>query len=66
MDNRNSLFAHLFGLLGYLGLESESTRRRAIADAFEVDLKTVKDAIDAAASQDGRLHAPWECWPLRG
>lgn len=65
MDNRNSTFASAFGVLEALGLESESVRRRAIAEVYDVSVRTVKDAIEAGMKQESRLPKPWECWPLR-
>lgn len=65
MDNRNKALAYVFGLLGHLGLESESVRRRVIAEHQEISVRSVSDAIEAGVQQDGELPMPWECWPLR-
>ena len=65
MDNRNSTFASAFGLLGYLGLKSESVRREAISEVYGVSIRTVKDSIEAGMQQESRLPKPWECWPMR-
>ena len=65
MDNRNMALAYVFGLLGYLGLESESVRRRVIAEHQKISARSVSGAIEAGMRQGGELPRPWECWPLR-
>lgn len=64
-DVRNFNYADVFGLLGYLGLTAKTERYAAIAAVYEVSERTVADAIKAAGRSDGRLPAPWECWPLK-
>ena len=64
-DVRNFSYAAVFDLLGFLGLTAKMARYAAIAAACRVDERTVSDAIKAYGQSDGRLPAPWECWPLK-
>ena len=64
-DVRNFAYADVFGLLWYLGLTTKMECYSAIAAECGVTERTVIKAIKAASQQDGRLPAPWECWPLK-
>ena len=70
--NRDGLIAYVFGLLGYLGLESKEVRYSVIAESLPQDKvlaesknpqEVVRKAIESAAEFDGKLPRPWECWP---
>ena len=64
-DVRNSCFAEVFGLLGYLGLESKMDRYDAIAKVYDVTPRTVTDGINKAKAFDGKFPKPWEPWPIK-
>ena len=70
--NRDGSIAHVFVLLGYLGLESKAVRYSVIADTLRQDnvlagskdpQEVVRKAIESAAESDGKLPSAWECWP---
>ena len=62
-NNRNSAFAYVFGFLEFLGLKSRMARYAAIAEVYNLSVRTVTDAIKAGMLSDGKLPRPWECWP---
>ena len=62
-DVRNYQFAVVFDLLGYLGLDGKTECYDAIAEVCDVSVRTVQDAIKKGVKFDGKLPAPWECWP---
>ncbi len=64
-DNRNATLAYVFSVLLYLGLP-KMMGYTAVAEACDIEERTVMDAIKKAGEQDGRLPAPWECWPFKG
>ena len=64
-DARNVWIAYAFGVLLHLGL-GKMEAYYVIADELDKSERTVIHAIQSARTQDRRLPAPWECWPLKG
>ena len=62
---RNSWFASTAACLWYLGLTTKAELYRVIADEYGVSERVVAAAIKVAERSDGRLPAPWECWPTK-
>ena len=62
-DARNTMFAAVAECLWYLGLTRKAEIYSSISDVCDVSERTVAEAIKSAARSDGRLPAPWECWP---
>ena len=62
-DMRTSWFASTASCLWYLGLTRKGEIYSAIAAECGVSERIVAEAIKAAERSDGRLPAPWECWP---
>ena len=62
-NSRDLWLAHVFSVLQFLGLTSKMECREAIAVACGQSDRTVAKAIKAATESDGKLPAPWECWP---
>ncbi len=64
-DRRDLWIAYAFGVLVYLGL-GKMASYQILADELDKSERTVMDAVQAARAREGRLPAPWECWPLNG
>ena len=64
-DVRNYMFADVFNLLEFLGLNSKMERYDAIAEERGISERTVCKAIKKGLRMDGKLPRPWECWPPR-
>ena len=63
-NSRNMLLSDVFGLLGYLGLESKMERYDAIAEARSMEADTVRKAVSKGRKVSSRLPLPWEVWPM--
>lgn len=62
-DLRNKSFFDAFVFLEYLGLKSKMARYAAIAEVFEISVRTASDAIKAGRQLDRRVPHDWQCWP---
>ena len=62
-DLRNRSFFDAFVFLEYLGLKSKMARYAAIAEVFEISVRTASNAIKAGRQLDKSVPHDWQCWP---